>query len=296
METPELDTAVFEQLWNQRWEEGRANRQQTWDAGAADWDRKLRREGVRKTQGEARVRDTVAYLRQRGVLGADTDTADIGCGPGRFTAAFAREGRSALGVDISPAMAEYGRRYAREQGLGNVCFQALDFQAADVDALGWRERFDLVFSSITPAVRGLRGLENLMAMSRGWCFNACFVHEENQLDARIAREVFGREYRGRSMTHSRWFFELFGLLWHRGYFPETRYYSQHREMPVTPCRQDAARIAGRLAGPRDPSPEELDRVVRFLEENADGGGTVMEISDCRYGWTLWNVNDRQPRA
>ena len=100
-----LDTAIFEQLWNQRWEEGRANRQQTWDAGAADWDRKLRQKGVRKTQGEARVRDTVAYLRQRGVLGADTDTADIGCGPGRFTAAWRRRKGRAPG----PWTAIWGR-------------------------------------------------------------------------------------------------------------------------------------------------------------------------------------------
>jgi SAM-dependent methyltransferase len=207
------DTAFFERRWEEKWDEGRSNRCDTWNDRAKEWDDKLRREGVRKQQGEARVQDTAEYLRSRGLLGPDCDAADVGCGPGRFVAEFARTSRSALGVDISPKMAEYGAKYAQELGLRNATFKALDFQEADIRDFGWEGGFDLAFSSITPAVRGLRGLKNLIAMSRCWCFNACFVRYENALNDRIMRELFGREAARDRTSHSQWFFELFNLLW-----------------------------------------------------------------------------------
>ena len=41
---------------------------------------------------------------------AGSSTLDIGCGPGRFTGALAAEGRTALGVDLSPQAVQYARQ------------------------------------------------------------------------------------------------------------------------------------------------------------------------------------------
>ena len=37
------------------------------------------------------------------------------------------------------------------------------------------------------------------------------------------------------------------------------------------------------------------KVLDYLEKHADGNGAVTEDSECRYGWLLWNVQDRHPR-
>jgi SAM-dependent methyltransferase len=289
------DLAYFEKRWDEQWSEGRSNLRETWDSRAHEWDAKLRREGVRREQNDARVQDTAAYLRSRGLLGPDCDAVDIGCGPGRFVAEFARTAKSAVGVDISPRMAEFAAAYAKEQGLSNTSFAALDFQTADIRALGWEGRFDLVFSSITPAVRGLRGLDNLIAMSRGWCFNACFVHNVNSLQDRLLRELYDRGPRHDKTIHSQWFFEMFNLLWLRGYYPETRYYKQHRETRLSADRQTAEDLAGYLLGEEAATEKEAVRIERFLESNTDADGMVPEVSDCWYGWTLWDVRDRHER-
>jgi 2-polyprenyl-3-methyl-5-hydroxy-6-metoxy-1,4-benzoquinol methylase len=225
------DTQQFERLWNGKFEEGRSTRQSTWDERADEWDRKYRKENNENNPRELRMIDTAEYLRSRGLLGPDCDVADIGCGPGRFVAEFAKTSRFVLGSDISPKMAEYGVNYCREHGLDNVEFRAVDFQTADIAELGWASKFDLVFTSITPAIRGA-GLDKIIQMSRGWCYNSCFVYNHNELNDRILREVFGREPKTEKTSHSSWFYELFNVLWFRGYYPETRYYKQHREMPV----------------------------------------------------------------
>jgi ubiquinone/menaquinone biosynthesis C-methylase UbiE len=56
---------------------------------------------------------------------------EAACGPGIVTRRLAPRTGSVLGVDLTPAMVELGRREAEGAGLGNV-----DFQVADATATG----------------------------------------------------------------------------------------------------------------------------------------------------------------
>ncbi len=284
----------FEALYERNYDEKRSSRREAWNRRASEWDRKYREEKERALH-EVRVRDTAAWLRERGLLGPEQDVADVGCGPGRFVAEFARTARSVLGTDLSEKMTDFGADYCREQGLGNVRFHPVDFRSADVAALGWEGQFDLAFSSITPAVSGLQGLENFLRISRAWCFNASFVYSENDLYSKIMETLFGRSPRRHSTSHSHWFYELFSLLWYRGYYPETHYYKQYREQIITADRSTAERYAEFLLEEEEVTEENVRRILRFLEERADAEGNLVEASDCWYGWLLWDVRDRHPR-
>ena len=67
---------------------------------------------------------------------------DAGCGTGEHTILAARQGASALGIDISGRAIELARRKAAERGI-DTRFQVLD--ALKLDTLG--ERFDIVLDS-----------------------------------------------------------------------------------------------------------------------------------------------------
>lgn len=71
-------------------------------------------------------------------LGSGSRVADLGCGPGLYTARLARAGASTLGVDIASRSVEHAEKVAREEGLDarHLCG---DYLALDLD-----ERFDLV--------------------------------------------------------------------------------------------------------------------------------------------------------
>ena len=284
----------FEALYDQIYDKNRAGRQDTWDHRAGDWDSKYRRE-EEKDLHEQRVHDTAAWLRQRGLLGPEQDVADVGCGPGRYVAEFAKTARSVLGTDISPKMTQYGEAYCTELGLTNVRFRAVDFRSADIAALGWERKFDLAYSSITPAVSGLRGLDNLIAMSRAWCFNASFVYSDNPIHAAILGELFDREPRRHKTSHSHWFYELFSLLWFRGYYPECHYYKQYKEERLAADEPTARRLTEYLLEEREATEENVRRVLCWLEDHAGADGAVREASDCWYGWLLWDVRDRHER-
>jgi len=59
-----------------------------------------------------------------GLLGADREALDIGCGIGRIERAIAPQLRHILGIDLSPGMIEEARRRCR--GIANVRFAVCD--------------------------------------------------------------------------------------------------------------------------------------------------------------------------
>ena len=284
----------FEALYDRAYDPADATLTDTWDSQADKWDRKYRAEEERELH-EVRIRDTAAWLRAQGLLGSEQDVADVGCGPGRYAAEFAKTARSVMGTDISPKMTEYGEAFCREQGLANVSFRAVDFHTADVEALGWAGSFDLAYSSITPAVSGLKGLDNFIAISRAWCFNASYVYSASPLHADLMRTLFGRPPRRDRSSHAHSFYELFSLLWLRGYYPITHYYKQYREIRIAADRDSAQRMAGFLLKKEEVTEDNIRRIRRYLEDHADASGHLIDATDCWFGWLLWDVRDRKER-
>jgi SAM-dependent methyltransferase len=260
--------------------------QQIWDERADEWENELTYDEIKIDSTRRRVNATVSYLRSRGLLRSTDDVIDIGCGPGRFVAEFAKTCRSATGSDISGRMLEHGAAFAQKNNLTNTDYIQADFNTADLDTLGWRKRFDLVFTSITPAVGGSENLNKLMEMSRGYCFNSCFVHAGDDLLDKFLQEELGAEQRNRVGSYWHWFYGLFNLLLLEGYFPEITYYDDCRneQLPVT--METARRLCGKAFFLDGMNAEKL---YEYMKRNANPDGTIARNSVCRYGWILWDV-------
>ena len=288
----EQDLEHFRQIWEYRSPNHTVQHtKELWNERAHEWAKGLQEE-ERRARSDKRVAATAAWLRARGILTPDQDVIDIGCGPGRFVAEFARTAHHAVGTDLSGQMLAYGAQYAKEIGVENTSYVEADFKEADLDALGWRSRFDLVFSSITPAIGG-SGLEKLMEMSRGWCFNSCFVRFEDELETELVRNVLNREPKRTQNGHWHWFYALFNLLLLEGYFPETAYYKEEKNAVVPADETTAQACAERLAKEYGLETEPLrGQIARYLESQADGSGRLTRRDDCWYGWILWNTADK----
>lgn len=261
-----------------------------WDQRAEAWE-KERRE---KQKGDARVRSAVAYLEEQGLLQPDFHVADVGCGPGRFAVAFARRVRWVTGFDLSPRMIHYGLEYARREGVANLTLQALDFQTLEVEAAGLRRAFDLVFSSLTPAVHGQAGLEKMMDMSRAYCCNITHLYHRNSICRQLQEEVFGIP--PVSPWGGRWFYSLFNLLLLRGYLPQTSYDRQLEARRFVPSQDYAAMLLERVLPPAERTEKNQARILAWLQEHTDGEGMLTETSEACYGRILWDVRDRIPDA
>lgn len=262
---------------------------QRWDQRAEFW----KKERIKKRKGDERVISDISYLEEKGLLQKHFDVADIGCGPGRFVAAFARRVHRAVGLDISEKMIAHGMEYLKEEQLTNASLHTCDFQSLDLDKEGYRKAFDLVFSSMTPALRGMDNLKKSMEMSRGWCCHVTHLSGRNYLREQILWELFGKKpvspWNGQS------FYALFNILFLSGYNPETTYESRRQEIWVTPDEEYVDFLMEHMLPQEEITKAHAKQIRSWLQRHQNQEGQLLEISETTYGRLLWDVRNPMER-
>lgn len=263
---------------------------QKWDQRAEFW----KKERINKRKGDERVLSAVSYLEERGLLQPHFDVADIGCGPGRFAAAFARRVHQVIGLDISEKMIAHGIEYLNQEHLANARLQTCDFQKLDIDKEGYRKAFDLVFSSMTPALRGMANLKKSMEMSRGWCCHITHLSGRNYLREQILWELFGKK------PSSPWtgqnFYALFNILFLSGYNPETTYENRRQETWVTPDEEYLDFLMEHMLPQEEITKAHADKIRTWLQRHQNQDGQLLEVSNSTYGRLLWDVRNPAERS
>ena len=259
---------------------------QMWDRRADAWER----ERAQSEKSASRVCSTLAFLDDRGLLQPQYDVADIGCGPGRFAVAFARRVHHVAGFDLSPKMVQYGMEYAQREGVDNVCLRACDFQTLDIQKEGLEGAFDLVFSSLTPAVQGETALRKAMAMSRAHCCSITHIYHHNSLRRQLQTELFGLP--AASPWGGRRFYALFNTLLLWGYLPETSYDHQQQERKIYPSTDYADIMMEQILPVDQRTTENQARILAWMEAHVGADGTLTETIRACYGRILWNVRVR----
>lgn len=285
--------AYYKELWTApRTPSGFSHTKGLWDQWAREWKRELSQDGKMTFLTERRIQEAVRFLSAKGLLGPESDVIDIGCGPGRFVGAFARTAHWVTGTDLSSAMTGLGAEYCAENGISNVSFVACDFKTAVPDTLGWSKRFDLVFSSMTPALGPYESFGKMMDMSRGSCCNTACIQSRSSLEREVALAL------GDEAPPPPWdgrlFYALLNLVWLAGYFPETDYYEIAYTEPLPLDRPALEKTLLDLYRGGISEKRALDRVYdRLMKQSKDG---VFE-NQCvyRYGSVLWSVLMRDER-
>lgn len=145
---------------------------------------------------------------------------DIGCGAGDYSMVIAPKVKMAVGTDLSPAMIEAAKKKSQEHRVKNAEFICADWSCLDLDALGWRKAFDLVFAHMTPAIDSAAMLEKMMACSKNHCFlTKPTRRQESVLDP--IKKILGLGSGSPFDTHIA---EAFELVWHLGACPEFFYW------------------------------------------------------------------------
>ena len=283
----------FKELWTApRTPSGFSHTKNLWDEGAKDWKSELSQEGKMAFLTDRRIQEAIRFLSGKGLLGPECDVIDIGCGPGRFVGAFARTAHWVTGTDLSTVMTGLGADYCAENGIENVSFVPCDFKTADPEELGWSKRFDLVFSSMTPALGPYESFGKIMDMSRGYCCNAACIQSRSTLEQEVALALTDKTLK--PAWDGRLFYALLNLVWLAGYFPETDYYEVTYTEQLPLDRPTLEKTLETLYRGSLSEKADLDRVYdRLMGQARDG---VFE-NQCtyRYGTILWSVLARDER-
>lgn len=281
--------------WRQRKASGMSHTGKEWDERAIGWVKELEEDPLRKARSNKRIAATAAFLKQHGLLTADQSIIDIGCGPGQFVAAFAETAKHVTGTDISGKMCQFGLEYAHSKNRQNVDFVVCDFKNADLKEMGWEARFDLVFSSITPAMSNYESFRKAEQMSRAWCFQSNFIRVSDPLGDDVLKEIFDDS----ALMHKRGMKGLqamFAILTLEGCMPVVEYYKEEsREiLPVDDHLVNS--ILKEVIAEKAQKEAAKGRLKEALLARADADGCVKREVEWIYSWVLWDVRQKKGQS
>ncbi|NLZ51704.1 MAG: methyltransferase domain-containing protein, partial [Thermoanaerobacteraceae bacterium] len=199
----------FDMLWKTE-SRNKKDQQKFWDLRACEFNSRL--VSQRLTQETKQV---LKFLKDKGALEKNSFVLDIGCGPGKYTLAFAKEVKWVTGTDISPKMIAFAKENAQSRGLRNIELVQASWPEVKLEDTGWKKRFDMAFAAFCPGIDSAEALKKMVEASCKHCFLSGFVSRQDQVMEGLKKHL---GIQGKTWGNQIYF--SFNLLWQWGYYPE----------------------------------------------------------------------------
>ncbi|MFA5221373.1 MAG: methyltransferase domain-containing protein [Methanoregula sp.] len=260
--------------WNKRWSQPRD--------GMA----------MRMTPGrkQKRMDEIFELLDEAGCKVKGARVLDVGCGPGATSIPFAKAGAKVTSLDISTTALERVRKEAEKEGLSIETVES-SWWTADIDKLGLRDKFDLVFVTSTPAVRDAGCFDRMIGCSRKYCYYSFSLGNGGhmQMDNRdIFENVLKRDPPRYSSGKGSLFVNGFMYLYLMGYRPLVRI-DHHRRNVAVDWEEAADRMIKSL-GRTEPCTAATKKKIRNYYKTSAVDGKFPSVSEGYSGMMVWNVN------
>ena len=273
-----MDINSFEQLWTEKREDSNK------DDNPGYWDNRVQ-EFIREKTDE-RIKIVTDFLLQKGMLTKDSKVLDIGCGPGRFALEFAKTAKHVIGVDISPNMIQAPRENLLNQQVSNVEFIELDWQKADLAALKWQKKYDLITAIMSPAINNKQSLYKMIQASTGYCLLCHFLERYDSVGDELQKHVFG--YKREDEYGNRSLYCIFNILWLAKLYPEIVYINTERQVNRT-VQEAYQHYVNRFEARKELTSTDKLAIKNFLQKK-DTDGLLTENVRAKIACVYWQNN------
>ena len=229
-----------------------------WDVKAAQYNASQKRQGLDDSNKMAEM----LHQKQRLMKGA---VLDVGGGTGLYAIPFASYAKSVTVTDLSTNMLSYAKENAIDAGLNNLEYVKLDWNKANLEEMGWKNHFDLVYSAMCPAIRSGESVDKMIAASKNWCCVNRFVRMKDSATDSIEKiSHYSKPYDPHNNRQR--IQEIFNYLWEKGYEPEIDYYEETVEKLYT-VDEAAAYYGKRFNDIAQSANKDLREIISDLSEN-----------------------------
>ena len=225
----------------------------------------------------------LVLMREEHPLTSGTRVLDLGCGAGGYSIALSPLVGEAAGTDISPEMIRAASRRAVSEGVSNCSFVCCDWTQADIDSLGYRGNFDIVFAHMTPAVCDSATLEKMDSCSTDLCMIQKPARRTNRIQDICYREagIPGEASLDEDIA------DIFCWLWFKGYEPRLSYAHETWESPME-SEKMLNWITDRIRLKTQVDEELVMRIKDVIAANTGEDGMVGEVTDTSLVTILWH--------
>ncbi|MDQ6421723.1 class I SAM-dependent methyltransferase [Paenibacillus sp. LHD-117] len=241
-------------------------------------------------EGKRRTKRIMNWIEGQGVRFQDATVLDIGAASGGFSVPFAERGAIVTAVEPCLPLAEllYDNIKQAGEGGGTVTVVKEPFEEIDIDARGWRKKFDLVFVSMCPVITDWESVEKVMSCAKQFCYISLPAGTmENSLKNEIFPLVTDQPHKHENMEMA----YLLHLLYLKGYAYESIVTREAKTTVVDHAKalQDAMVWLGKHDQQLDEGTKTI--VADYLERTYPSGQVVVHEGG-RYGKVLVRLQDQ----
>lgn len=271
-----MELEQLKQQWRKSPGESGALQAEIWDGRAEAYEN--------KTIPQKDTHPFLKLLYEKAQPDSEMSILDIGCGAGQFTISLADQVKEAVGIDVSPKMIALAEKAARKRKLSNTGFFAGDWSEWDLESTGFKEKFDIVFAHMTPAICDYRTMEQMNDCAKGHCFLVKPARRKDYVQD-AAFKLAGITSQGKQLDDT--ISNAFVYLWHKGYKPELFYREELWEKEMTVKKMcDWCVKRAKLQKPI--TEEQEQRICQYLQEKSMDGN-VKEITETTIVTIYWHV-------
>ncbi len=270
-----MDIDFFSNLWNIS--------KKSYDIEEKFWDERAE-EFNSKDIEEKESRDFISILEfiEANKNSKFKNVLDIGCGTGFYSRKFSEISECVTSVDISENMLEYAKKNLKSKCKNNVKFVKKAWPDLSLEEFKWKEKFDLVFASMTPAVDSYEDLIKMIDCGTNLYFLSGFVERKDSLKNEISEIILGCH---NDKPYGNKMYSALNILWNMGYYPKISYVDSDwsKSQPVDQFYKKCLLNFGRKK-----SLTEEDKVlIRDYIESKAINGIVEEKVTSKVAWFCW---------
>jgi len=258
---------------------------QRWNKMAGDFAQR-----TSDKENDDKRRQTLGWLQELGALKPGISILDIGAGPGNWALPFARYGANVTALEPSSAMIEILKKRAGEKNIDNITIRQATWQEIDLEAMGWRNSFDLVFASMTPGIDGPATLDKMTAACRpetGFCYLSAFAGRNWQhWYGELWQILIGEKLTG----HLNDIIYPFNLIYSKGYRPHLRFDSWNRAIDW-PREKAIEDFITHFESYLEITEEVRNTINTYVDQNLRNGRFRDTRKGCR-GMMVWSLGFR----
>ncbi len=207
---------------------------------------------------------------------------DIGCGTGFYSIQFSEISEQVTAMDISQNMLAYAEKNSKAKHRNNIGFIKKSWSELQLEDLKWKEKFDLVFASMSPAINSYENLIKMINCGRKSYFLSGFIEKRYSLKDEISKIILNSH---NDNPHGSKIYSVFNILWSMGYYPKISYKDSNWEKckAVDKFYEEALIYFGRIK-----NLTEEDKVfIKNYIENKAVDGMVEEKITAKVAWLYW---------
>jgi hypothetical protein len=179
-------------------------------------------------------------------------------------------------------MVKHAMQKANEAKVDNVNFMVKSWEEIDLEQYDWKQKFDLVFASMSPAIRDEASLIKMNEASKGFCFMSGFIERKDKLRNSLESLIFADDS---EKKHESSLYYAFNILWQNGIYPEIQY--KDVEWVNSMDVETASQMYSLLFNPdKDLNVEQ--KIQNFIRSYSIDG-KISESTKAKIGWMLWKV-------